>query len=117
MVCVLVLFLIVPLKFVFLKSVHFLSHITAFENPHHHHGSGHTDHQHTFMEVIDHALDDFESGNAAPVELTSFKFMQHFPSGIVKLPDLIPVHRLSKHILLSEHIPHSPYLGIVLPPP
>jgi hypothetical protein len=112
------IFLIVPFKFIFLNSLHFASHIVAFENPYHYHGDKNHGHDHNVLEVLSHAVDDFSSDARIPVELSSFKFQVPFPQVVADISlENHPSDVTNRYPLLVSGLITGPAKEVLLPPP
>jgi hypothetical protein len=110
-------YLVVPLKDQFLTGIHFFSHLASFEDPHHKHG--HTDHghDHNMIELIGHAMDDYQSDQQLPTSVINFKFQQPFPSETFKLPQLFVSVIYNYFEPFDILALTGPYYGIPTPPP
>ncbi len=113
------IYLIVPFKHQFLNTLHFLSHVSLYENPYHQHNhayGGHG-HHHGFIEQISHAMNDTGSDHSVPAELTTFEFQPIFPPVHSYMPDNFPVIITKIVCCAKVFIKGSPCFKVPTPPP
>ena len=111
-------YLIIPFKQQFLQSLHFTSHLIAYQDGYHFHdhGSGVHDHNHTLLESMSHALEGRANSRAIPVDLQNFEFQIALFSKIFLLTDspfFKPVQYFIPQRILTQH----PFLNVPSPPP
>jgi hypothetical protein len=113
----LLIFLIVPFKHIFLNCLHFTTHLVTLENPYHYHGSGNHGHDHNMLEILNHAVDDFNNEAQIPVELTGFKFQIPFPGELLNFPGYLPQKGVAQFYLRTLSLIPAPCKEVLLPPP
>jgi len=130
---VLLIYLIIPFKKHFLRTVHFVSHVAFFENPNHshdhvHHGYAHFheteqeykpehEHHHNQLDVLKRIFNQSEEEEALPNELVTFRFQVEVPSETLQVSDQFPIQFDNTFKPLLVLFSSGPSFDVPIPPP
>jgi len=130
---VLLIYLIIPFKKHFLRTVHFVSHLAFFENPNHSHDHSHHDyahslgadkehkagheHNHNQLDVLKRLFNQSEEEEALPNELVNFRFQVEVPSKTLQVSDQFPVQFKNTYKPLLVLLLSGPSFDVPIPPP